>query len=197
MTKQLTMPELNALRKALRSSAIPPVSFFDEHVKLDVSSDSGLAWKKSTAPQIKVGQRAGSKVNEYWVVCIEGVRYQVASVIMYIKTGIWPSEVIDHKNRNPSDNVSDDNLRYATYSDNALNSKMYINNTSGFKGVNAYETQGGTRYQWRLIVGKTGYSKAGFLTLEDAARARDRALLEMAPHLGADCGLNFDYRDYQ
>jgi hypothetical protein len=77
-----------------------------------------------------------------------------------------------------------------------MNSKLSKNNTSGFRGCNSYFTADGTELnQWRLQSLKL--AGRGYLTMEEAARDRDRAVIANFPHLGANCGLNFPYADYQ
>jgi hypothetical protein len=169
MTKQLSIPEMQALIKAERRTAIPPVSFFLKHFAIDASSLSNLSWKEPLAGQIKVGQRAGTKAKGYWRV------------------------LIDHINGNTFNNDID-NLRYANNVDNGMNSIISSNNTSGRKGCNSYETKNGTRYTWRLQGLKLQGS--GFLTMDEAARARDRVVIANFPWLGANCGLNFPYSEY-
>lgn len=58
---------------------------------------------------------------------------------------------VDHINRDPLDNRKS-NLRVATRSENNLNSKIRVNNTSGFKGVNFHKI---TR-KWRAYIGHNG-----------------------------------------
>lgn len=48
--------------------------------------------------------------------------------------GAKPKQIVDHKNRNSSDNRKN-NLRFATHQQNMQNSKMKVTNTLGFKGV--------------------------------------------------------------
>ena len=193
MTKQLSIPEMQALIKAERRTAIPPVSFFLKHFAIDASSLSNLSWKEPLAGQIKVGQRAGTKAKGYWRVKLAGAKYSVASIIMYMTYGIWPEVLIDHINGNTFNNDID-NLRYANNVDNGMNSIISSNNTSGRKGCNSYETKNGTRYTWRLQGLKLQGS--GFLTMDEAARARDRVVIANFPWLGANCGLNFPYSEY-
>lgn len=45
-----------------------------------------------------------------------------------------PDTILDHKNRNGLDNQKG-NLRVATYTQNQINQKIRIDNTSGYKGV--------------------------------------------------------------
>jgi hypothetical protein len=65
-------------------------------------------------------------------------------------TGRWCSRVIDHLDRNPSNNRWD-NLRRATVSQNNANRRRHKNNACGFKGVS--RTQYG---RWRATIFKNG-----------------------------------------
>lgn len=47
--------------------------------------------------------------------------------------------IVDHKNNNRSDNRVE-NLRWVTSAENGVNTKMYKNNTSGYKGIYYDET---------------------------------------------------------
>lgn len=60
--------------------------------------------------------------------------YRAHRVIWAMVTGEWPDGMIDHENRNRSDNRFK-NLRPASASQNMHNRGMSKNNSSGFKGV--------------------------------------------------------------
>lgn len=72
---------------------------------------------------------AGYKAGEIYT-----VRYKAHRVIWAIKTGEWPKAQIDHINGDRGCNRWG-NLRLATPSENSMNSKIKVNNTSGVKGV--------------------------------------------------------------
>lgn len=86
--------------------------------------------------------------------------------------GEWPKNVIDHINGQQGDNRWE-NLRMASISQNAWNSRTPDNNTSGFKGVTyhkrdkhwCYQVKTGVRREW---VG-------GFDTADAAAEASKAA----------------------
>ena len=65
-------------------------------------------------------------------------------VIWLLKTGNWPKHHLDHINGVKGDNRLE-NLREATSSQNGGNSKISVNNSSGWKGV--YEAKGVFRAQ--------------------------------------------------
>lgn len=78
----------------------------------------------------------------------------------------FPDYMIDHVNRNKLDNRTA-NLRPATHSQNALNTTLRTNNTSGFKGVSK------VRDKWHASIRINGkvYSRPGLSTKYEAAKA--------------------------
>jgi hypothetical protein len=83
-----------------------------------------------------------------------------------------PNFVLDHKNGQSTANRLK-NLRKATSSQNAYNSKTYKNNISGVKGV-SWDTRSKL---WRASIQQNGtrHQLGYFEQLEDAVKARKRA----------------------
>lgn len=95
-----------------------------------------LTWRMSTK-HIKAGTRAGFAVAKgYRAVKLFGKIYREHQLVWALHYGEWPDphRVIDHINGRKDDN-SIANLRLATVTQNAANSKRRAVNTSGFKGV--------------------------------------------------------------
>lgn len=85
------------------------------------------------------GKTAGSlhtKPNGYQFVEITLFKrpYKAHRVAWLYVTGSWPSDGIDHINRNPTDNRFV-NLREATTLENGHNQSRYANNKSGVSGI--------------------------------------------------------------
>jgi hypothetical protein len=80
---------------------------------------------------------------------------------------------VDHKNGNGLDNRRE-NLRLATGSQNAQNSKVCSRNKLGYKGV----YNNGGRYRAQITVGNTKISLGQYGTPEEAALAYNRAAKE-------------------
>ena len=99
------------------------------------------------------GKRAGSvlKKGRYTLreVTVEGVRFREHILIWFYVTGEYPPEgmVIDHKNRDATDNRWE-NLQLIPRKKNALNVSKSVKNTSGHTGV--YRSGG----RWRAVVTK-------------------------------------------
>jgi hypothetical protein len=93
--------------------------------------------------------------------------------------------VVDHISGNPLDNRKA-NLRTATVSQNAMNSKMRVDNTSGYRGVVRDIDSG--RWIARFSAEGRTYNLGRFATAEEAARVRDDAARRLG---GGYAVLNF------
>lgn len=90
---------------------------------LDYRPEDGLFVRKvSLSNRVKVGDLiAGSPNNMgYLRICVDRRSYLSHRLAWLHVFGVWPSDLIDHKNGIPADNRID-NLREATYSENQCN----------------------------------------------------------------------------
>lgn len=108
---------------------------------LEYNEDTGLIkWKEKTGARCKNGWFAGtvSKGDDGYdclTIKLNRINYRVSRIVWYLKTREWPTDEIDHKNRNSFDNKWH-NLREATSLQNNFNKKVLNNNKLGIKGVN-------------------------------------------------------------
>jgi len=84
---------------------------------------------------------------------------------------------IDHKNGNKVDNRKD-NLRLCNQSQNGANSKIRINNTTGYKGVKIDKRQPGRPYIAEITVNRKVIYLGGHSTKEEAATSYNRAAIK-------------------
>ena len=100
------------------------------------------------------GKEAGWVCGQGYInVTIEGVHYLAHRIAWAMYYGQWPTNDIDHKNRNKADNRIK-NLRDVTNSVNHRNLRVRCDNSSGVTGV----TKRGNRWRAQIQVnGKTHY----------------------------------------
>lgn len=143
---------------------------------LDYDPESGeFRWRVRAGTRGKVGSLAGTvKKSGYVQIRFGGVQYLGHRLAWFYVTGRWPTEEIDHRDCNPSNNRFA-NLRPATRKQNGSNRKRNRNNTSGFKGVSWRNKE----RRWRAQIRLPGTIKTIELGLfqgkKDAALAYDRA----------------------
>ena len=115
-----------------------------------------FTWLVNLNSRARRGEIAG-KINQegYLRSTIDGKEYRLSRLAVLYMTGVFPEQVIDHKNR-----VRDDNrwcnLRVCSRGENQRNSSNQVNNTSGLKGVRV-DRQKGRRPQVKGSVSYTGY----------------------------------------
>lgn len=134
-----------------------------------------LTWKarperKWGAVTVRAGDEAGSPAKGGYAAVRVGGRANLAShrIAWFLHHGHWPLQYIDHVNGDRLDNRIE-NLRLATKSQNAANSKRQSNNTSGIKGV-SYNAE---RSCWQagICLNKKRKHLGRFSTKEAAAQA--------------------------
>lgn len=138
--------------------------------------ETGIFTSLTLRQQVKIGQVLGSVVsNGHLQFMLDHKVYLAHVLAWFYMTGFWPSRLVDHKDRNGGNNRWN-NLRLATFSENAQNSKLSAANTSGHKGVTWYK-----RYQkWMVQIGVNmkkihlGY----FASLDEAIAVRKAAEIE-------------------
>lgn len=133
-------------------------------------------WVWNTCPppnSRRSGQVAGYvRSDRYKLIRVDNERYYASRLAWFYMTGFWPTEEIDHEDRNPA-NDRWENLREATSSDNKCNTKTSSRNTSGYRGIGWLPLQG----KWQVHVNSL-YCGC-FDDLEEAILTRD----EMAARL--------------
>jgi hypothetical protein len=107
----------------------------------------GALYRKTAKTERQVSEAVGT-VNGmgYLVVSIKSKLYRVHRLIYLYHHGYLPA-LVDHANNNQLDNRIE-NLRPATKSQNAQNSKRRVTNISGIKGVGWDKS----RKQWKVDI---------------------------------------------
>lgn len=96
------------------------------------------------------GVTAASK-GGYVFVTINKVAYRAHRLAWFYIKGKWPTNLLDHKDRNRTNNRFV-NIREATKSQNCANAKLWKTSTSGFRGV-YWEPK---KKKWRVIIRQGG-----------------------------------------
>lgn len=123
---------------------------------------------------VQFGRRAGylNKGSGHYSVSVLGHDFYVHVVVWLWVTGRWPNKLVDHRD---GDKTNDkwSNLRLATKSQNAMNSKLRSDNRTGVKGV--FEQRNGKFTAYIDSNRRRVYLGHAFKSLADAAQARKEA----------------------
>jgi hypothetical protein len=142
------------------------LSYDPETGVLRWSSEAASNWRGRVA-----GYIGG---NGYRVLTIRGHRYRAARLIWVLQTGRWPARIVDHQDRDRS-NDRWSNLRPATLGQNNANAGLRGDNRSGFKGVSLCRKTG----RWRAAISLNGRptNLGRYPTPKAAALAYDAAAI--------------------
>lgn len=141
----------------------------DGHVEFATSRGDRVYMDKSDAHLITAAVCVScSNGKPYPTIRLKKVTYRLHRLIM----GAAPGMVVDHINGDTFDNRRS-NLRFATVAQNAANSKLPKNNTSGFRGVYWFKPA----KLWSAQIRANGKNQhlGYFKTVEAGARAYDEA----------------------
>lgn len=131
--------------------------------------DTGIIRFKVKRPGYSIGDIAGHNMFGYTAVTINGKNLMCHRLAWALYYGEWPSNFIDHINRDRKDNRIE-NLRKATHSQNSANRNNFKNNTSGIKNI--YWDKKTNKWNVRVKHNKKNYWVGSFNDINEANIAR-------------------------
>lgn len=147
---------------------LPTLDFLRTSLDYDVKTGD-LVWKSHKTRPYLIGKVAGAITREgYKVIYLAPRQYKAHRLAWLHFYGSEPNGMIDHINRNPSDNRIE-NLRICNASQNAANSRIRSNNTSGIRGVHWRPAH--KKWVANIMVGGRYLYLGCFENKEDAAKA--------------------------
>jgi hypothetical protein len=154
---------------------------------LHYDPETGIFTHRTTHDAVTAGAVAGfAHKRGYWQICVDSVTVKAHQAAWFYMTGEWPSDLIDHRDRDKANNRWA-NLRLATNAENCRNIGMTKRNTSGVLGVGWHKRIG--KWQASIRVDRKLISLGYFAGLDDAAHVRREAELkyfgEFAPSQAA------------
>ena len=141
---------------------------------LEYDHKTGIfTWRINRTGTAKKGTVAGASCSKgYRNIAIDGLRHWAHRLAWLYVYGYIPENDIDHIDRNPSNNKIN-NLREVSVSCNMRNSRTYITNKSGVRGVNINKLNN----KWRALIraNKKQIYLGDFIHFKDAVKARYNA----------------------
>ena len=144
---------------------------------LKYDPDSGIfIWRVHRCGRTVAGSVAGTlNPNGYRYIFVDKVGFLAHRLAWFYQHGTWPEALLDHRDRDRSNNRMQNLRECPTDSDNLENKKMYINNSTGVTGVYMYKTNGPKPYYALISCNGVQHRLGSFTSKEEAARARANA----------------------
>lgn len=163
-------------------TALPKVERLKELFVIDRETGD-LVWAKQCGT-VRRGAVAGAiNADGYRRASVDGQLFMVHRLVWKILSGEEPPETLDHWDGNTLNNRFE-NLRTATASGNALNSKVRKDNKTNVKGV-CFERQSGKWRAYLYVLGKQ-IRLGRFATEAQATKAVTEARLKTHSEFGRD-----------
>lgn len=144
---------------------------------IEYTPNTGIFTRRRSVGGVKEGAVTGYVRRDGYVeIGVDYKLYLAHRLAVLYMTGSFPKYVVDHINRNPSDNRWA-NLRECTYSENSANTRLKSDNTSGFRGVTWHKQSG----KWLARIYKNGVQKSLglYATKSVAAEAYGKASADL------------------
>ena len=155
---------------------------------LAYDADTGaLVWlpRPGNPRNDRTGKPAGhTKKDGYTLVSVNRQLFLKHRLCWALFYGEWPSTYIDHKDGNP-DNNSISNLRLATPAQNSQNTRHYVRNQSGAKGVYLHKSG---KYEAYITKDRKRHYLGLFSDFAGAVAARAKAQSELFTHVRSYVG---------
>ena len=141
---------------------------------LHYDPETGIfTWKVRTSTRVKVGDAAGCpEGGGYLQIKLQSRPHKAHRLAWLYTYGVWPTDQIDHINRNRTDNRIA-NLREVSNKQNHQNKSKPSNNTSGHPG--AYWDKQRSKWQAKIAHNRKQIHLGHFATIEEAVAARKAA----------------------
>jgi hypothetical protein len=148
---------------------------------LHYDPETGIfTWLKVKHRTIRPGDEAGRfSPYGYITVKVDQIEYMAHRLAWFYMTGAWPTDQIDHRDRNRANNRWV-NLREATNKQNHENIGLSCRNTSGIKGVR-WDSQRGKWFAF-ITHHRRMQNLGRFADLDDAIAARRSAETSLFTH---------------
>lgn len=139
-----------------------------------------LVWKIRTSNRIKIGDTAGSKSkNGYLLVGVGGITYSAHRIIYLWMTGAFPEVETDHENHQRADNRWF-NIKSVTHQSNGKNKSLSKRNTSGHIGISKSKERG--KWEAYITVSRRKINLGRFNDITDAITVRREAEVKLGFH---------------
>lgn len=148
---------------------------------LNYDPATGIFTYACARPKVRVGAVAGHTHagHGYRQIKLDGKLYLAHRLAWLYVYGEWPGEILDHINRDRTDNRIA-NLRQSDKYLNRQNAKVQCNSSTGVKGVGWNRVL--QKWHARISIGGRRLHIGWFHTKEDAIAARKQSEMQLHPH---------------